>query len=152
MEKFTRYTESWARPAATETTITFNQWSGEHEPPSHSLPTSMAGKLAGEYGDEPFHTFHFGLMEAYFTDNRTVSEPAVIVEVAEASGIDGDDFRRRLGTESERLARAVIDDHNDAVNNGIGGVPAVVVNDAFPVTGAQELDFYQRLVEKLSEQ
>jgi len=150
MEAFAHYTKSWSRPAATEPTITFNSWSGRHQPPSHSMPSSVAGKLAESYGAEPFHAFHFGLLEAYFVDNRTVSEPDVLVDVARAAGIDGDDFGRRLDDEHRDLANAVIDDHNAAVEAGVGGVPAVVVNDAYPITGAQELDLYQRIVDKLA--
>jgi len=151
LEAFTRYTGSWERPAAVEASISFNQWSGEHRPPSHSLPSSVAGKLAETYGPEAFHAFHFGLLEAYFTDNRTVSDRGVQIEVAEAAGIDGTDFAARLEREERDLTNAVIDDHNSAIESGVAGVPAVVVNDAYPITGAQELDLYQRIVDKLAD-
>lgn len=150
VEAFTRYTGSWGRPAAMEPSITFNQWSGEHEPPSHSLPTSVAGKLAEQYGADEFDRFHHGLMEAYFTHNRTVSDTEVILDVAGSSGLPVDDFATRLADEHDTLVRAVIDDHNQAVDRGVGGVPAVVVNDSFPVTGAQDLDLYRRIVETQS--
>lgn len=150
IDKFTEYTRSWARPESMEPGITFRQWSGEHQPPSHSLPSSVAGKLAESYGDEVFHTFHFALLEAYFSDNRTVSDLDVLVDIARASGIDGDEFGRRFVDEQSQLAEAVIDDHNEAVEHGITGVPGVMINDGFPVTGAQDLDFYQRVVSQLS--
>ncbi len=150
LESFTRYTRSWARPAEAEPSVEFNAWSGEHDPPSHSLPTSVAGKLAERYGPEPFHRFHLALMRAYFTDNRTVSDTDVIVDVAASTGIDADEFRGRLQTDHRQLADAVIDDHNTAVESGVGGVPAVVVNDEYPITGAQDLDLYRRIVDKLA--
>ena len=37
VEKFAAYTRSWERPASLEPTITFNAWSGDNAPPSHSL-------------------------------------------------------------------------------------------------------------------
>ncbi|MEE9414619.1 MAG: hypothetical protein V3V01_04985, partial [Acidimicrobiales bacterium] len=77
MDKFIRYTESWARPAELEPAATFNQWSGEHEPPSHSLPSAIAGKVAAGFGPELFEKFHWRLLESDFTENRTVSDVAV---------------------------------------------------------------------------
>ncbi len=151
MEAFTKYTRSWERPDAAVDSVTFNQWSGDHEPPSHSLPTSVAGKVAETFGAEPFHAFHFALMKAYFTDNRTVSDRTVILDVAAESGIDPDEFARRFDEQTQSFTESVIEDHNAAVGNGLGGVPAVLVNDEFPFTGAQELDFYERIVTTLAE-
>ncbi len=150
MATFTRYTESWARPGENEPDATFNQWSGEHEPPSHSIPSSIAGKVAETFGEEAFHSYHWRLLESYFTENRTISDPEVLVDVAIQVGIDGDEFRTVMGTRAAEFAEVVIADHNEAVNSGISGVPAVVVNDEYPFTGAQEVDFYRRIVINLT--
>ncbi len=150
MDKFTRYTESWKRVNEAEPELTFNQWSGEHEPPSHSIPSAIAGKAAETFGDELFHKFHWRLLEAYFVENRTVSDPAVLIDVAMNVGIDGEEFRTTMGERAAEFAEAAIADHNEAVNSGISGVPAVVVNDEFPFTGAQDTDFYRRIVANLS--
>ncbi len=150
MEKFTRYTKSWARPAEAEPGATFNEWSGEHEPPSHSVPSAIAGKVAETFGPELFHAFHWKLLEAYFVENRTISDPGVLVDVATQVGIDGEAFRTTMGERAQEFAAVVIDDHNTAVNSGISGVPAVVVNDEYPFTGAQDIDFYRRIVANLS--
>ncbi len=150
MDKFIRYTESWARPAELEPAATFNQWSGEHEPPSHSLPSAIAGKVAAGFGPELFEKFHWRLLECYFTENRTVSYVAVLVDIAGQVGIDSDEFRNNMGEGAQSLAAEAIDDHNNAVNSGINGVPAVVVNDEFPFTGAQETEFYRNIVNNLN--
>jgi predicted DsbA family dithiol-disulfide isomerase len=41
----------------------------------------------------------------------------------------------------------VMDDHNEAVSLGIGGVPAVIVDDRWKVSGAQPREVYRRIVE-----
>lgn len=150
MDKFTRYTQSWARPGSLEPAATFNEWSGEHEPPSHSLPSAIAGKVAATFGPELFEKFHWRLLESYFTENRTVSDIDVLVGIAGEAGIDATEFRTTMGDGAQGFAAAVIDDHNAAVNSGINGVPAVVVNGEFPFTGAQETDFYRNIVSNLS--
>ncbi len=150
MEKFAAYTQSWARPNETEAGITFTAWSGEHEPPSHSLPPAIGNKVASSFGPENWHRFHMGLMRAYFTDNRTVSDLAVMRDVAIESGIDGDAFEQRYVEQSESLTALVIQDHNEAIEVGVTGVPCVVINDTFPVMGAQELDFYRRIIDNIT--
>ncbi len=150
MEKFTAYTQSWGRPNDTEPGITFTTWSGEHDPPSHSLPPAIGNKVAATFGPQEWDRFHLGLMRAYFTDNRTVSDLAVMRSVAVEAGIDGDDFESRFTAQADALAAVVIQDHNDAIEVGVTGVPCVVINDTFPVMGAQDLDFYRRIIDNIT--
>ncbi len=147
MDKFTRYTESWKRCAEAEPEATFNTWSGEHEPPSFSLPPAMAGKAAQTFGEEAYNRFHWRMLESYFTENRTISDIEVILDVANQCDIDVEEFRQIMGDKAQDFATEVIADHNAAVEAGITGVPAVVVNHEFPFTGAQDTEFYRRIVE-----
>ncbi|MEE9417472.1 MAG: DsbA family protein, partial [Acidimicrobiales bacterium] len=73
-----------------------------------------------------------------------------LVDIAGQVGIDSDEFRNNMGEGAQSLAAEAIDDHNNAVNSGINGVPAVVVNDEFPFTGAQETEFYRNIVNNLN--
>jgi len=144
MDKFTRYTESWERPGSMEPRATFQKWSGEHEPPSHSIPSSVAGKVAETFGREAFDRFHTLLLKAYFAENRTVSDRAVISEVATAAGIDADEFNRRWDEDAKGFTRSVFTDYQLAANSGITGVPAVVVDRQFLLPGAVDSDDYRR--------
>jgi len=149
IEKFTEYTQSWKRPGSMEPRITFNPWSGNSPPPSHSIPAALAGKVAGLFGAEAYQSFHHRAMEAYFTDNRTISDVAVLVDIAAEAGIDRAEFDERWQARSKDLINDVIDDHNAAVNAGISGVPAVVVGDKYLVGGAVDTDEYRQIIAKV---
>ncbi|MEZ5340834.1 MAG: hypothetical protein R2706_05130 [Acidimicrobiales bacterium] len=82
MEKFARYTTSWETPGSMEPRTTFNPWNGKHEPPSHSVPSSVAGKAAQTFGPDIYRAFSFAMFGAYFTDNRTISERSVQLDIA----------------------------------------------------------------------
>ena len=72
-------------------------WSGEHAPPSDSRPSLVAGKaVLHAFGRDAFDRFHLALMQAYFAANRTISERAVILDVACGIGLDTDELERRL--------------------------------------------------------
>lgn len=146
MEKFTEYTNSWSRPASLEPSAGFNvPWSGEHDPPSGSMPAAVAGRVAQTFG-EIWHEFHDALLRAYFVDHRTISDVDVLADVAESVGIDRDDFLTRFAEMSNEFARAAIDDHNDAINANISGVPAVVFDNKYLVSGAVDLDHYHQVL------
>ncbi len=148
MEKFTKYTRSWERPAEIEPEAKFNSpWSGEHEPPSHSMPAAIAGKVAASFGPEAAKAYHQGLLDAYFVENRTVSDRDVLLDVADEVGIDREEFASRFDEGRVPIAHQVIEDHNAAINAGVTGVPAVVVDGRYLVGGAVDVDQYQRVLE-----
>jgi predicted DsbA family dithiol-disulfide isomerase len=150
LEAFTRYTEGWMRPAASEPAATFRTWSGEHAPPSHSMPPAIAGKaVRRDFGDDAFHRFHLALMRAYFADNRTVSDRAVVLDVARACGLDTDVLTRTLDTDEAALEAEVVADHRDALHRGIAAVPTVVVNDEYVLPGAMTVAQYHKVVARL---
>lgn len=147
-EKFRAYTQSWMRPASMEPAARFRVWEGD-EAPTHSIPPAIAGKVAETFGRPAFDRFHRGLLDAYFAQNRTISDPDVIVAVATETGLDGDEFARRFDRDRQLHAGAVIDDHNEAIEQGINAVPSVVVNDELVLPGALDLDAYRRVVNRL---
>jgi len=86
-------------------------------------------------------------MDAYFWDNRDVSNASVLIDVAKKCGLDPIAFSASLQDES--LLQLVLDEHNEAVKAGISAVPTVVAPGGFQIPGAQDLSFYRRLVQKL---
>lgn len=148
LEKFVAYTRSWERPASLEPSITFNQWSGDEDPPSHSLPSAVAGKVAARFGAEPYKAFHLRAMEAYFTENRTISERAVLLDVAAEAGLDRTAFDDRWQAEEHDLVTAVVEDHNEAIGAGINAVPALVVGERYLVPGAVEVADYRQVIDR----
>ena len=151
LEQFTRYTERWARPASMERATTFRTWSGEHPPPSHSVPSALAGKaVLHAFGAESFDRFHLALMRAYFGDNRTISERSVILDVAKSVGLDAGELAASLDADGQALETEVVDDHRAALGLGISAVPTVVVDREYVLQGAMTLDQYRKVVSRLA--
>ena len=150
LEDFTEYTRSWARPAGMERRTTFTTpWSGDNPPPTHSVPSAIAGKVASQFGGEVADRYHRRLLEAYFTENRTISDRSVLLDVAAESGLDRDEFASSFDDQGSPLKREVFDDYNLAVNSGVTGVPAVVVDGRYLITGAVEADEYRAVLDKV---
>jgi predicted DsbA family dithiol-disulfide isomerase len=151
LEAFRRYTEKWERPASMEPRARFNTWSGEHQPPSHSLPSSVAGKVAESFGPQAERAFHDRLFPAYFSENRTISDRSVLLEVAGEAGLDPVEFDRRWQADEDELTREVWRDYATAVQSGIQGVPAVVVSRRWLISGAVDVEEYRQAVAKVQE-
>ncbi len=151
MESFTRYTESWARPAEMEPRATFNQWSGEHEPPSYSVPSAVAGKVAATFGPGARKAFSDAVFRAYFTENRTVSDIGVLIRLAGEAGLDATEFERRWEEGASGYSEAVFEDYFSAIEAEITGVPAVVVNKTWIIPGAVDTDHYRHIIARAQE-
>ncbi len=151
IERFTAYTQGWARPAEREPAATFRPWTGASLPPSHSMPSAVAGRAVRlRFGAEAFDRFHLALMHAYFAESRTISDRAVILEVAAAAGLDRDALDADLVTRAEEFEAEVVADHRAALALGIAAVPTVLVNDEYLLQGALPLEQYRKVVARLA--
>jgi predicted DsbA family dithiol-disulfide isomerase len=148
LHKFVRYTQGWLRPAGEPDAPRFRVWETSEGPPTHSIPAHVAAKAAQALGDGAGRAMHERLLRAYFEENRDISREGVLRELWREVGLAEDSFPAGGG---QALARRVVDDHNEAVELGITGVPAVRIagSDAF-VMGAQPLEVYRRWVTKLT--
>jgi predicted DsbA family dithiol-disulfide isomerase len=146
MEKFVEYTKHWERPAAMEPRATFHTWSGEHEPPSHSFPSAVAGMVASGLAADAHRRYSDRLFRAYFTENRTISDRTVLLDVAAEAGLDRAEFDRRWNEQEDELTKEVWRDYATAVQSGINGVPAVVVNRRWLIPGAVDVEQYREAV------
>jgi predicted DsbA family dithiol-disulfide isomerase len=147
LEEFRAYTRSWMRPAQDEDAGTFRVWSTEAGPPSHSIPPHLTAKAAAELGPQAFRDMHERLLRAYFTDNRDITDGTTLAAIWSEAGLPAEQLQR---AREPAIAEMVIAQHNEAVELGITGVPAVrpADQDAF-VTGALPYATYRRWVEKL---
>lgn len=152
LEEFTEYTKSWERPAGLEPKATFvTPWSGQNPPPSHSLPAAIASKTAATYGLETWQRYHNKLLEAYFIENRDISNRAELLQVAEESDIAKVTFEEVRTANEAKFTKQVFDEYNEAISNGINGVPAVVIDNRFLISGAVEVEQYQKALEHYRE-
>jgi predicted DsbA family dithiol-disulfide isomerase len=81
-------------------------------------------------GDE----FHDGVFRAYFAQARNIGNPEVLVELAVAAGLPGEEARGILN--SRRCRESVDADWSRAQNLGITAVPTFILKDQI-VVGAQ---------------
>ncbi|MFP1632271.1 DsbA family protein [Zhengella sp. ZM62] len=95
------------------------------------------------------HETKLALLKANFTDNRNVSDHAVLVDVARSAGLDGDEARAMLAS------GAYVDELRAAMDfwraRGISGVPSVIFLGRHLVTGAQGVDTYRDILGQLAQ-
>lgn len=78
------------------------------------------------------------LFHAYFNEGRLLSDHAVLAELAEDVGLDGQQASAMLA--SDGLRRAVRQDEDMAAQLGVTGVPFFLIGGLYAVPGAQPAD------------
>ncbi len=130
----------------------FNKWATGDDPPSSSVPAQVAAKSMEILAPELVEAFHHRLLSAYFTENRTISDWSVLGALSDEVGVDRHEFLSMARERELVLTEAVIGDHNEAINLGVTGVPAMIFNDTFPIQGAQDFDslsiWIQRMLDR----
>ena len=89
------------------------------------------------------------LFSAHFTDQRDLSDNAVLAEVAGEIGLDSAEAIAVL--EDQRFGPEVRQQQAFWIQQGISGVPAMVFNRQHLVTGAQGVDNYTSILEQLAQ-
>lgn len=146
LEKFRRYTESWRRAAAEEPGAHFQVWSSDEGPPTHSTPAHLVAKAAAALSPEAFARMHEGLLRAYFEKNRDISNPETLAALWREAGLPEAELKR---SEDPALLRQVLQEHDEALELGVGGVPAVrLAGSDVAITGAQPTEAYRRWIQR----
>ncbi len=86
------------------------------------------------------------LLESYFSRAENPADPALLRAAAVAAGLSGTRVDEVLG--SAEYAEAVEADQAQAVAYGAGGVPFVVVDQKYGVSGAQPADVFGQVLER----
>ena len=150
-EKFIRYTQGWERMAALEPKTSFVPWSTSSNPPTGSLPAQVAQKIISAEEPEYANAMHHKLLEAYFKRNLDISDWSVLAHIANEVGFGESKFSSLVDTQLLELSEKVINEHNEAINQGITSVPTVLINHVLPVPGAQETETYINWISRLIE-
>jgi predicted DsbA family dithiol-disulfide isomerase len=146
LEEFRRYTHSWERCAADEDSADFRVWATDHGPPSHSVPPHLVAKAAAALDPEAFEVLHDRLLGAYFTENLDITADETHLDLWREVGLPESGFAHR---EDPELMKRVIEEHNEALQYGASGVPAVRMADMDMVlTGAQPVELYRRWISR----
>jgi predicted DsbA family dithiol-disulfide isomerase len=146
LERFRAYTQSWLRPAADEDAGTFRVWQTGEGPPSHSIPPHLVGKAAATLGGDAFQRMHERLLHAYFAENRDITNADTLAALWHEVGLPETEFARH---EDPALLQQTLAEHNEAVEIGVTGVPAVRMDGQQAViVGAHPLELYRRWVRR----
>lgn len=89
------------------------------------------------------------LFKAYFTDQKNVSDDAVLLDAVESAGLDRAEAAAVLA--DQRHAGQVRAEEQYWVEQNITGVPAFIINGKYMVPGAQDAETFGRVLEKVLE-
>ena len=93
------------------------------------------------------HPLKLALFEAHFTQGRDVSDHAVLVDIAESVGLDRAAAAEVLATGSQ--AEKVRELQGVWTSQGISGVPSMIFEGKYLVTGAQGAENYAQILQKI---
>lgn len=114
------------------------------EPAAMMWNTFLAHKLLkwtlDTAGAEAQTALKLALFDAHFQARRNVSDPGVLVDIAEAQGLDRAGAIAALADPA--LGDAVRADEQAAWDMNVSGVPAMVVNGKYLIPGSQEPEVY----------
>jgi predicted DsbA family dithiol-disulfide isomerase len=112
----------------------------------NSRPALIGAKYAeaqgkgDAYADEVFH--------AYWQEAQPIEEVAVLRGIAERIGLDGEAFVAALNDPA--LVALVDADIEQATAYGLNGVPAIVFNNRYLVSGAQPSEVLREVADQVS--
>jgi predicted DsbA family dithiol-disulfide isomerase len=146
LEKFRAYTQSWLRPAAEPDAPAFRPWTGDEEPPSHSIPAHLVAKAAAAIGPDAFAAMHARLLRAYFEESRNITDRETQLALWREVGLAEPAFA--VADEAATRER-VLAEHRDALAHGTNGVPSVMmVGNDVPTMGAMPFETYRRWISR----
>ena len=96
--------------------------------------------------------YHDSIMKAYFSDNRDISNPDILTQLAVDVGVDADAFTQAMATRGEAMTELAYEEYKSATSQDIHSIPTVVFEHQFPVAGAQPLSTYENVVEQIEAQ
>lgn len=94
------------------------------------------------------HPLKLALFDAHFTDGRDVSNVETLLDVAQNVGLDRAEAAQVL--ETGALAASVREKQQFWTSRGISGVPSMVFDGKYLVTGAQGVENYAQLLQKVA--
>jgi predicted DsbA family dithiol-disulfide isomerase len=90
------------------------------------------------------------LMDAYFTNGLNIADINVLAQCASSVGINEDESMRFL--RSDDLSADVRTEIASAADLGVTAVPTFVINGQWSVPGAQDIEMFERILERMHTQ
>jgi predicted DsbA family dithiol-disulfide isomerase len=102
--------------------------------PRSSLPALEAATWAREEHPDRFEAFDLALFEAFFSRTEDISDPLVLGRIGALVGLEPSRLSDVLGTGCYRPT--VFEEYLEAANQGIHGIPAILIPGQAPIVGA----------------
>ena len=115
------------------------------------LSNSRFALEASEYARDigKYHAFHERVFHAYFTELVDIGDPEVVVQLAQAEGMDRAAVNDAL--ESGRYGERIDQTMAEASLLGVKAVPTFIVNDAHKIVGAVPLAQFRKRLASIQE-
>ncbi len=94
------------------------------------------------------HAAKLTLFKAHFSENRDIGSIEVLADLASTIGLDRDETRAAL--ETGAVAAEVRDEERFWTSQGITGVPAMIFDRKFLITGAQGVENFTGIVQRIA--
>lgn len=111
----------------------------------HSRAALIGAKVAEAQGTGP--QFHVAVFRAYWQRANNIGDVDVLAEIAHSIGLERDAFLAAL--KDERYEAQVEADIEQAYAYGLTGVPALIFDERYLVSGAQPYEVLRQVVEKV---
>jgi len=102
---------------------------------------------AGQQGRQ--HDLKMALFGAFFTDRKNIDDPHILADVAGGIGLDRNDAAAVLV--AGEFAEAVREEETFWMSRGISGVPAMIFDEKYLVSGAQGVANYTSILNQVAE-
>lgn len=93
------------------------------------------------------HQMKLALFQAHFTDNRDINDPDTLADIAVSTGLARDAVLQAL--EDGTCAVEVREEQSFWAKQGISGVPTMIFDARYMLTGAQGAENYGRILQKI---
>ncbi len=113
------------------------------------LSNSRLALLASEYARDigRYEAFHENIFHAYFTESLDIGHPDVLAAIAAKSGLDTKEMLAAVN--DGRYASRLDEIAREGRLIGLTGVPLFIVNNQYKIVGAQPIEVFRNLLEKL---
>ncbi|MAU41532.1 MAG: disulfide bond formation protein DsbA [Kordiimonas sp.] len=96
------------------------------------------------------HDLKLALITAFFGQRQNIDDPDILAAVAQSVGLDAKEALAVL--DDERYATNVQEEERHWREQGIQGVPAMIFQQRYLVSGAQGIDNYVSILQQIKEQ
>ena len=113
------------------------------------LAHRMLGYALKQHGSAIQIVLKEKIMDAYFTNGLNIGEISVLADCAESAGIPRPEAMTFL--ESDSLVNEIRAEIAEASDYGVTAVPTFIINGQWSVPGAQDVEMFERIIERIFE-